>query len=904
MRLIPSKSSSTFSIHQFSSGIINPQQNEKGTWVSGGYGKEIDKESFPVPAEIRKAVNTSSKHGWRGFGIPDAYPPPMGEFALIARELKNYYVLAVANQQQDNSYRPFIAYRYFWLKKEEHKGKNYFHDFDGIATLFFHWELKKCPKYNIREWTNDSGPYTKSWTLESLYISQQKCLKDHWERIQKFSTINKKNKSLGDNEPVIYEADEIDASLEAIDVHCLAIKYSNTFNCSINWAWNVRRLENMQDLRVIYYAAPEKKETQTPDTSGCNMAKVPVNKPDTQYHQEKWEIQNFLLNFSSNFTEEEVLKLMDYYRSHRQNIVQFKHEDTIKSFYSEMPKPSDKNIKYATLLVALDPMLKNKEISISRSLMNLNGKLKSEVAIKFLDNLLKIVTENPSCFEHENCQLFCKNFTCIKWQLHDSVTGTIYRIKIDILKKLKNYHFIKNILGLNKHDSEEAKDSGKDITDKTKQIIQNLLQKFCGKFSEKDVFKLMNYYQTYEEYILNFQDKNTTIDDSKDILEHQNIKYKTLLTALDPKEKGKQKILSNLVNSKNNLNKQVAIKLLEKLLMMATLDLECFNHPIYKVFCKKFTYTKFRLIHSLDKIKSLDKNRSMAFPTRIIWGGILFFLLSGVVVAWIYLQPKISITILTKRNGSDKLLGTFEIPPTSTGQQGSLAELLNKYYSQYKAIKILETNNKNNTNNEIIKEFKNNLYEELDGDQRKITKKLTDTEAEQYIKYLKDGDVNQVTNARKQEIYTNLKEFTPKIIGYKLPSLEQRKQNEVNVTALQNALQRSGNYTAGQVNYEPGKFDELTKKAVENLQNSYIKKSTTTQMKKDGVVEAKTWNLLIPRLKDLQVEMVYEILKNHLQLEQQTGYNIVSEIKRCKDTNQNENALEFVNCLEKLNDKP
>ena len=59
------------------------------------------------------------------------------------------------------------------------------------------------------------------------------------------------------------------------------------FNCSINWAWNVRRLENMQDLRVIYYAAPKKKETQTPDTSGCNMAKVPVNKPDTQYHQEK-----------------------------------------------------------------------------------------------------------------------------------------------------------------------------------------------------------------------------------------------------------------------------------------------------------------------------------------------------------------------------------------------------------------------------------------------------------------------------------------------------------------------------------------------------------------------------------------------------------------------------------------
>ena len=104
------------------------------------------------------------------------------------------------------------------------------------------------------------------------------------------------------------------------------------------------------------------------------------------------------------------------------------------------------------------------------------------------------------------------------------------------------------------------------------------------------------------------------------------------------------------------------------------------------------------------------------------------------------------------------------------------------------------------------------------------------------------------------------------------------------------------------------KFEESTEKAIENLQNTNIKnlqkQGKKTNMEKDGKVRPNTWDLLTGRLKDLQVEMVYKTLKNHLQPENQTGYNIVSEIKRCKDNNQNEKALGFVNCLEKLNDKP
>ena len=881
---------SKFSIHQFSSGIINPKQNTiNNEWVSGGYGKEIEKESYDVPPEIKRAVNMSSKEGWRGFGIKDNYPPPMNNYALIARELENYCVLAVANQHKDDANRPFTAYRYFWLDKQEFKNKPNVDDFDGIGTLLYYWKQKGNPQYDIGEWTNHPDSYTTSWEQTEWETKTKSCQQSSQRLQELISSIS------SDNKPLIYEANQIDCSLEPEEVHCLAIKYSLEKKCSINWAWNVRRLESMKDLRVIFCADAKAfkwfyeqliNDGPTSDTSV-------IEKGEDSKHNPNNEIKDLLLKLCENCVEENVLKLMNYCLKDRQNIMEVKDEKLINEFQSQMPNPEHKSIKYATLLTALFP---DKHKNILGSLKKLNSKLKNEVAINFLDNLLKILTQKSSCFKHKKCQFFCKKITSIRWQLYDSVAETIYRLKINILKELNNYPFIKNKPGLNKHDSEERKDSGKEITDEKK---RKLLLKFRGKFSEKDVLRLIDNYET----ILKFKDENNINYDSQNNLEvkPQNIKYATLLTALDPEEK--ENILNSLISLNDKLKKNVAIKLLDKLLMMATIDLECFNNPNYQVFCHKITYTKFKLINSLDQ------NTDMAFPTGIVLPLIPFFLLGSVVFAWLYSQPKISITISTTRNESENLLGTFEIPPTSTGKQGSLVELINKYDSQYEAIKILEANNKNNANNEIIQEFKKNLYEQLDRYQQKITNKLIYAEAEEYIRQL-TGDKNQVINARTKEIYTNLKQFTPKIIREKLPLLELGKQdqNKVNVTALQNALQRSGHYTAGQESYKIGKFDELTKKAVENLQNTNIKnlqkQGKKTNMETDGKVRTNTWNLLTGRLNDLQVEMVYETLKKHLQFKNQTGYNIVSEIKRCKDNNQNEKALGFVNCLEKLNDKP
>ncbi|GGA03371.1 peptidoglycan-binding protein [Okeania sp. KiyG1] len=879
---------SSFSIHQFSSGIRNPQQNREGKWVSGGYDKEIAKESYNVPPEIKKAVNTSSKGGWRGFGIPDASPPKTGDYALIARELENYCVLAVANKQQDDHNREFIAYRYFWLDKQEFQNERDFSDFDGIATLLYHWQKEGRLQYNIREWANSPELYTNSWDKLKKYEKKTRFFQQNSTRIKPFiSNINSDNQSLHYNEPLIYEANEIGVSLRPEEVHCLAIQYSYVKKCSINWAWNVRRLENMQDLPVIYCADAKAlnlfgqeliKRRPILDKSAGKMVKGSGGYPTDRDPKTK-EIQILIREFRlGQFTEEDVLTLMNYYQEYKQNIVQFEDKFTINYFSTQLPKPSVQNIKYVTLLTALDPT-KNKNI-LSQLMKKLNNKLKNEVAIKFLDDLLRIVTQNPHCFDSEVCGLFCKKFTYTRWKILN--LRVIYLAKTKTLNWL-NQDLIKYMPRLNKSSGEAAKDLSKHSDDKPKEKIQDFLQKFCGQFTEEDLLKLMNYYQKYGQDIVDSESENVinNLRDEASKNKAKNIKYATLLAALAPREK--QDILDELVNLNNHpknkvdINK-VAINFLDELLMTATLSSKCLKHPICELFCKNFTYTKFKLIGCLDD------NHSTSSSMRIVFLLIPFFVLSGVASAWIYWRPNIPITI----------------PTIFPSKQGSLAELLDKYDSQYKELEKLEQNQEKNP------ERKDVLSEELYRGKEKILQKLTDTKTEQYIRQLENREPEQVKDAREKEIYTNLKQFTPEIITGKLPVLNLGIQNnEVNVTTLQKALERNENYTIGQKYDELGIFDKPTKEAVENLQRRYIetleKDSKTTDMKKDGIVGANTWNLLVGRLNDLQVEKVYETLKNHLNPENKTDENIVSEIEKCRDSNQNEKALMFVNCLEKLN---
>ena len=689
---------STFSIHQFSSGIINPKPNIIGKWLSGGYGQEVAKKSHDVPQEIKTVI----KNGPRGFGIEENYPPPINKYALIARELENYCVLAVANQHKDDANRPLITYRYFWLDKQEFKNQPNVDDFDGIGTLLYYWKKKDCPQYNIEDWTNSPDSYTTSWEgLENYNIkTTAEFSTQNSTKIQHLiSLIN------SDKRPLICEAHKNGVSLEPEEVHHLAIQYSLEKECFINWAWNVRRLESMKDLRVIYCADAEAvnwfneqliNHRPTPDTSGSQTAQ-PSPSHSTGQDEETTNISKLLLKFRHKFSEENVLELMNYYQTYGHNIVDFEDKNIINSCLTNMQSTSNNNIKYATLLTALAP---DKKQDIHKELTKLKQN-KKEVAIKFLNELLIEVTKNKKCFNHKNSQLFYKK-----------ITSTIYKLT-----------------------------------------------------------------------------------------------------------------------------------------------------------------------------GSVNKTRTY-FPKTYFWL-LIFFPLGSLAVAWI-----------SWSNIANMRSNVPETSPESIPKQVSLTEQLNKYDNQYEAYKIVKEKGR--------KGLKNKLYQDKKGIINQLNK------AEQHIQDLKYGNSKEVIAARKKPIYTILKQkkFTPEIIADNLPSLNEKTQDKVSVTALQNALKRGGLYKEEQDNYEPGTFDQFTKKAVENLQSGYLenlklkKQSNTTSMTKDGIVGPNTWNLLTGRLEDLQVEMVYETLKNHLQLENKTDYNIVSEIKICKDNNQNEKALEFVNCLEKLNDKP
>lgn len=882
---------SSFSIHQFSSGIINPKQGRPGKWFSGGHGKEIDKESHKVPQEIKKVVNMFSKDGSRGFGIPDTHPPQAGYCALIARELDNYCVLAVANQQQDDTgTRKFIAYRYFWLdkyfwlNKQEFPNQSSFDDFDGIATLLYHWKQKGNPQYDIGEWTNSPEFYTTSWEQLKEYRIKTQFFQQKSTRVKELiSSINLNNQSLSYNEPLVYEANEIRGSLEPEEVHCLAIQYSHVKNCSINWAWNVRRLENMEDLRVIYCAddkalncfnqelikRKERRHRPRPNESGGEPPNLPVSHADpTDKAKKTQDTKKLIQKFRGKFEEKDVLTLMSYYQEYKQDIVKFEDTSILESFNTERPIPNNQKIKYATLLTALAPQ--KKEDEILPRLMKLSNNKKNSVAISFLDDLLMIATQNQDCLDSEICGLFCKNLTYIRWNILNSPVTNPAK------EKLVNsyFNFIQHIWRRNQSETNKGTDPAAN-QDQTK--TQDLLIQLCSDLREEDLLNLMNYYEQCIQFVVNNENKSALFLNQMPEPEAKDIKYAVLFTALAPNEN--TDILSKLMELNKHLKNKVAIDFLDKLLKTASRSKNCFDHQVSERFCKNFTYTKFRLRGSVKNyISSVGKGFVLSLIPFLIF-----------VVTWMHL-PSNTITISTIKNWSENL-GNFKIPPTSTDEEGLLAELLNQYYSRYKAIKILERYK----NNIYLEEAQNLLYERFDKDKKKITYKLRDIKAEQYIGQLQDSDQNQVIDARQKEIYTNLEQFTPKIITEELPVLKVGIQDEVSVATLQNILKKNGNYIVGQEEYKPGQFDKFTRKAVESLQGN-------KSIERKGEVGPDTWNLLVGRLNDLQVEMVYTTLKKHLKLGNQIDYNIVDEIKKCQDNNQNEKALKFVNCLEQLND--
>ena len=127
-------------IYEFS-GAFRNEVFENDKWVAGGHNmstaiyrsnyKSGKKEE--IPSEIQTLITPKKNI----LGIPTGYAPVDNQLALIARVINNRYcILAVANYQDENTYRSSVAgYRYFWLDKESEINKNLLSLFPNLKVL-------------------------------------------------------------------------------------------------------------------------------------------------------------------------------------------------------------------------------------------------------------------------------------------------------------------------------------------------------------------------------------------------------------------------------------------------------------------------------------------------------------------------------------------------------------------------------------------------------------------------------------------------------------------------------------------------------------------------------------------------------------------------------------------------
>jgi len=258
-----------FCIYEFSKKFDNIQ-HKNGIWVSGGF--ELGKtKAFcgsnygngtidEIPGEIRQAVVDGL------FEIPNAYPPnplrneefyqkvvnkqldiaapPLENIALIARELGDYCVLAVATRQMDEHWRSkMVGYRYFWLKTSDlNPDRPYL--VDGIATLLFWWVEQKNPCFDM-----NPSSYGNSRNKNQPYLGKGKAVKYKNSIKQQYQPFSKIHQS---NSPCLFEP-TTDREINYWQLHAQALHLCNTMQKPA-WAWNVRKLTKPETFTVVYCA--------------------------------------------------------------------------------------------------------------------------------------------------------------------------------------------------------------------------------------------------------------------------------------------------------------------------------------------------------------------------------------------------------------------------------------------------------------------------------------------------------------------------------------------------------------------------------------------------------------------------------------------------------------------------
>ncbi|NET60143.1 MAG: hypothetical protein F6K47_29565 [Symploca sp. SIO2E6] len=254
--------------------LVLDSSNPHGEYVSGGYSPEkINRPNHPVPEEIKGYVHAGY------FSINDNYPPDPGEVALIAREIGEYAVLAVANRQKDDGGRPTIGYRYFWLWNPKPS------EFDGVETLLKWWQPRNLT-FNMEEaFFNKNNAKNHGNTAELLPIIDL----NHYSDIAAF--VEQNNSLL----PVTKVAQNSNWSVDSTNESEFVKLHYQTLGLKLHystqqlaWAWNVKRLLQPSSFLCIYYAPgmeglvaipSRQRNTQVPNVSSSITNNTSQNRP-------------------------------------------------------------------------------------------------------------------------------------------------------------------------------------------------------------------------------------------------------------------------------------------------------------------------------------------------------------------------------------------------------------------------------------------------------------------------------------------------------------------------------------------------------------------------------------------------------------------------------------------------
>ncbi|MGB8686357.1 MAG: peptidoglycan-binding domain-containing protein [Microcoleus sp.] len=425
---------SQFCIYEFSKKFDSIQP-KNGIWVSGGF--EIDKtkaffrsnyqsgDISAIPDQIRQAVIDGL------FEIPNAYPPnplkneeflqkvvngqldiaapPLEDIALIARELGDYCVLAVATRQMDNKdFRSkLVGYRYFWLKTSDLNPQR--PDLvDGIATLLFWWIEQKTPCFDM-----NPSSYGHSHNKNTPY-SHKKLFYKH-QITQQYRPLPK---IVNSNLPCLFEP-TTDKQFDVWNLHAQALHLCNIMQKPA-WAWNVRKLTKPETFTVVYCAdrasydqffspvlksiEPAKPDKSRIETSGAqislsNSAQSDIlsvdhspssSDPPISPNQDASNLKKYLEHVGTNSKSTDLRLLIDLYKKNPPS----KHRDLWFNYVNQElllinnAKRCNFHVRNLTLVSVFIGDIKSKGQSSPQSTDNVNfTEEEKELAIGYLNEL-------------------------------------------------------------------------------------------------------------------------------------------------------------------------------------------------------------------------------------------------------------------------------------------------------------------------------------------------------------------------------------------------------------------------------------------------------------------------------------------------------------------------------------